>query len=259
MKHFTIFGDPVDHSISPRMHTYAIEGLGLDAEYTRTRLVDPDLLKPLFLERFDGANVTVPHKEAAFRQCDEVRGIAQEIGAVNTLVKKEGRMIGYNTDAEGFYRSIRPFEEIRSAMILGAGGSAKAIAYILKEHGIEVTILNRSAGRFEAFRGFETQLWESFRPRSFDLLVNTTSAGLKELSLPAPEPIMKELFACVRYAVDIIYNRQTPFLQMAKRYKIPAIDGSGMLLYQGVLAFNLFYDNRFRLEEIERYMRKAFF
>ncbi|OQX72913.1 MAG: shikimate dehydrogenase [Campylobacteraceae bacterium 4484_4] len=258
MKHFTIFGDPVEHSISPIMHTYAIEGLGLNATYTKTRLKDPTRLKPMFLERFDGANVTVPHKEAAFLQCDLIRGIAKEIGAVNTLVKKEGKMIGYNTDAEGFYRSIEPFGEISCAMILGAGGSARAIAYILRQKGIEVTILNRTASRLEAFKAFKTMTWERYSSGSYDLLINTTSAGLSEEILPAPEAIMKDLFSHTKYAVDIIYNKLTPFLQMAEAYHVPAKDGADMLLYQGVLAFNLFYDNRFEFEEIEKYMRKAF-
>ncbi len=258
MKYFTIFGNPVEHSISPIMHTYAIRGLGLDAIYTKTLLEDPAELKPLFLEKFDGANVTVPHKEAAFAQCDSVMGIAERIGAVNTLVKKEGKMVGYNTDAEGFYRSIAPFGKISRVMILGAGGSAKAIAYILGQKGMEVTILNRTADRLKAFGEFETMTWESYKSATYDLLVNTTSAGLDEEILPAPEAIMKDLFSHTAYAVDIIYNKKTPFLRMAERYRVPAKDGADMLLYQGVLAFNLFYDNRFAFEEIEKYMKKAF-
>jgi len=257
-KSFTIFGNPVAHSISPKMHGFAIEGLGLDATYTKTHLEGACRLRTLFLESFDAANVTVPHKEAAFGQCDEVRGIAQEIGAVNTLINENGHMIGYNTDAEGFYRSMQDFPDIKSALILGAGGTAKAISYILKEKGIEVSILNRSASRLEAFENFKTATWENFEASYHDIIINTTSAGLEEETLPAPKNIMIGLFEHTKYAIDVIYNKETPFLKMAKEYKIPTKDGADMLLYQGVLAFNLFYHDTFSFEEIVPFMQKAF-
>ncbi len=257
-KRFTIFGDPVEHSISPRMHTFAIEGLGLDATYTKTRLEGACRLRTIFLESFDGANVTVPHKEAAFGQCDEVRGIAKEIGAVNTLINEEGNMIGYNTDAEGFYRSLQDFGEIKSALILGAGGTAKAISYILKQKGISVTLLNRSAKRLESFEGFKTYDWEHYKSSYHDIIINTTSAGLLEETLPAPESIMIDLFSHCKYAIDVIYNIETPFLKKAKTFQLPVKDGADMLLYQGVLAFALFYHDRFTFEEILPFMKKAF-
>jgi shikimate dehydrogenase len=257
-KKFTIFGNPVEHSISPKMHGFAIKGLDLDASYTKTHLEGACRLKTIFLEGYDGANVTVPHKEAAFGQCDEVRGIAKEIGAVNTLLNEEGHMIGYNTDAEGFYRSLLDFPDIQSALILGAGGTAKAISFILQEKGIQVTILNRSASRLEAFEHFQTATWESFEESYHDIIINTTSAGLEEEALPAPKDIMISLFKNTKYAIDVIYNKETPFLKMAKTYKLPTKDGADMLLYQGVLAFNLFYHDRFSFEEIEPFMRKAF-
>jgi shikimate dehydrogenase len=257
-KKFTIFGNPVEHSISPKMHGFAIEGLGLEATYTKTHLEDACHLRDIFLESFDGANVTVPHKEAAFGQADEIRGIAKEIGAVNTLINESGSMIGYNTDAEGFYRSMLDFPDIKSALIVGAGGTAKAISYILKKEGIDVTILNRSASRLEEFKNFKTATWESYKPSYHDIIINTTSAGLEEEMLPAPEDIMITLFNNTTYAMDVIYNKETPFLKMASAYAIPHKDGADMLLYQGVLAFNLFYHDRFSFDEIEPLMRKAF-
>jgi len=257
-KHFTIFGDPVEHSISPKMHTFAIDGLGLKASYTKTHLEGACKLRTCFLESFDGANVTVPHKEAAFGQCDEVRGIAKEIGAVNTLLNEEGHMIGYNTDAEGFYRSVLDFGKIQSALIIGAGGTAKAISYILKAKGIDVSILNRSQKRLKEFQDFKTYDWESFQSSSYDIIINTTSAGLEEEALPAPEAIMIDLFSHSKYAIDVIYNKETPFLKMAKEYHLPTKDGADMLLYQGVLAFMLFYHDSYTFEEILPFMKKAF-
>ncbi len=257
-KNFTIFGDPVEHSISPKMHGYAIEGLGLDATYTKSHLEGACRLRTIFMESFDAANVTVPHKEAAFGQCDEVRGIAKEIGAVNTLIKEGENMIGYNTDAEGFYRSVLDFGTIKSALILGAGGTAKALSFILKEKGIEVSILNRSQKRLKDFKNFKTFDWESYQSSYHDIIINTTSAGLQEESLPAPEPIMIEILQDTKYAIDVIYNKETPFLKMAKSYKLPTKDGADMLLYQGVLAFILFYHDNYTFEEILPFMKKAF-
>ncbi len=257
-KHFTIFGNPVKHSISPKMHTYAIEGFKEEASYTKTLVEDACEIPNIFLSHLDGANVTVPHKESAYKLCDEVRGIAKEIGAVNTLIKEGGNMIGYNTDAEGFYRSMLDFAKVNSALILGAGGTAKAISYILQEKGIDVTILNRSKRRLEAFEKFKTYDWESFESGYHDIIINTTSAGLEDAALPAPASIMQSLFSQTKYAIDVIYNQETPFLNEAKRYNLPTKDGADMLLYQGVLAFMLFYHDKYTFEEIVPYMKKAF-
>ncbi len=259
-KKFTIFGNPVEHSISPKMHTFAIEGLKLNASYTKTHLEDGKKLKDIFLSNFDGANVTVPHKEIAFSLCDEIRGIAKDIKAVNTLINENGKMVGYNTDAEGFYKSVQTFGTINSVLILGAGGTSKAISSIFRKNKIEPTILNRSASRLESFQKekFNTYTHDSFKTQSFDLIVNTTSAGLETNTYPAPQEIMKNIFANSKYAIDVIYNKNTPFLSLAKSFNIPTKDGSDMLLYQGILAFNIFYQNRFSFKEIEQFMKKAF-
>lgn len=259
-KKFTIFGNPVEHSISPKMHTFAIEGLKLNASYTKTHLEDGTKLKEIFLANFDGANVTVPHKEIAFSSCDEVRGVAKNIGAVNTLINENGKMVGYNTDAEGFYRSIQLFGTIKNSLILGAGGTSKAISFIFRENGIDTTILNRSSTRLESFKKekFNTYTHDNFKNQPFDLVVNTTSAGLEEHAYPAPQHIMKDIFSHSKYAIDVIYNKETPFLSLAKSFNLPTKDGSDMLLYQGVLAFNLFYQNKFSFEKIEQFMKKAF-
>ncbi len=259
-KRFTIFGDPVAHSLSPKMHNFAIEGLKLDATYTKTLLKDGKKLKELFLRDFDSASVTIPHKEIAFKLCDEVKGLAKEIKAVNTLVKKDNKMIGYNTDATGFFKSIEEFKDIKNALILGAGGSSKAIALILKENNISCSILNRSKSRLDYFKklNFESFTWESFKIKKFDLVINTTSAGLDNDNFPTPKDMLHDILKSAKYAVDIIYNINTPFLQMAKELNLVNKDGSDMLLYQGVEAFNLFYDNRFSYDEITKYMKKAF-
>lgn len=261
MKFFTLFGSPVAHSISPRMHNLALKGLHVDGCYTRYHLKDGLKLRESFYKlRLDGANITVPYKEDALRQADFLDAFAKKIGAVNTLVNKNGQLHGYNTDALGFYRAIASFKDIDSVLILGAGGTAKAIASILKEKDIKTTILNRSNKRLGFFKdeGFEVYTWEDFNPKRFSLIVNTTSAGLKDDVLPLHKPLLSSLMKKADYAFDVIYNKTTPFMSLAKAHKLTCKDGADMLLCQGVLAFNLFFDNKFNETEITNHMRGAF-
>ncbi len=256
---FTIFGNPVSHSISPRLHNAVFKAFGLEACYTRVPILEPSSLIPTFRTLcLQGANVTVPHKEIAYETCDEVRGIAKKIGAINTLVKEGSSIIGYNTDAEGFYKAISSWKDISNVLILGAGGTAKAIAIILREHGIAVSILNRSSSRLSFFeeQGFTCYTWDTFAAiRPYDLLINTTSAGLKDEDFPCPLALLESILPKTRFAFDVIYNRQTPFLKKALEYHLTCKDGSEMLLYQAVLAFNLFFANRFDEDKICSIMR----
>ncbi|MFK5881542.1 MAG: shikimate dehydrogenase [Sulfurospirillum sp.] len=261
MKLFTIFGNPVSHSISPLLHNSAITALNLDACYTRTMLKDSTKIIEKFKQlKLDGANVTVPHKEYAFKLCDTAKGISKKIGAVNTLIKDKNRIIGYNTDAPGFYESIKSFTNIKSALILGAGGTAKALSFILNDNGIKTSILNRSSSRLEFFidNGFETFTHESFKTNKFDLIINTTPAGLNDENLPLKAELLNLLMCQSQYAFDVIYGRITPFIKLAKKHSLLYKDGSDMLLLQAVLAFNLFYKNGFDNKIIEKEMKKAF-
>ncbi|MDR1975883.1 MAG: shikimate dehydrogenase [Campylobacteraceae bacterium] len=257
MKHFCVIGNPIEHSISPALHNAAFKAFGIEAVYEKMLLEDGAQLKESFAS-LDGANVTVPHKEAAFKICDEIRGIAAQIEAVNTVVKKNGKLIGFNTDAEGFFESIKEFGNITNALILGAGGAAKAIAFILKQNGIKPTVLNRGFERLEFFqkRGFETFSWENFAPKRYDLIINTTSAGLKEDALPAPKELLDEVFKNARFGFDAIYGKNTPFLKLCREAGLTYKDGKDMLLYQAVLAFNLFFDNAYDNAKIAEVMRE---
>lgn len=241
MKIFKIFGNPLSHTLSPQMHNSAFLSLKLDANYSKCQLENGDKIREIFLEKnLSGANITVPFKEKAFYQCDEVRGIAKKIGAVNTLIKQDNKVIGFNTDAPGFMMSIKEFLPIKSALILGAGGTAKAISYALKEKNINVQILNRSAQRLQSFNDFTTFTWENFAPKPYDIIINTTSAGLKDENLPAPKEIILPILKLTKYSFDVIYHKQTPFIKLSKELNIPHKNGKDMLLYQGVLAFELF-------------------
>ncbi len=244
---FLIFGDPIEHSKSPQMQNSGFSHLGLDCYYEKYHLIDGKKLKDIFKKQnAKGANITVPHKEQAYAQADEVVGIANEIQAVNTYIKKDGKIKAYNTDAPGFMKAIEDFGKIKTVLLLGAGGTAKAISLALKEANIEVTVLNRSANRLEFFKeqGFKTYTWDNFQMNHFDLVVNSTSAGLKDDDYPLKKTTLESIFLNAKYAFDCVYGRETPFLKLAKEEGLKSKDGEDMLLYQGVLAFELFTDTK---------------
>lgn len=260
-KLFSIFGDPVAHSRSPLMHNTVFKHLHFDACYTRTHLKDGTKLRETFFALgLSGANVTVPHKEAAFHACDEVRGFAKNIGVVNTLLNENGKLIGYNTDADGFLYAMSDFEAIGHILILGAGGTAKALASRFLQEGIQVTLLNRSEGRLEYFKrlGITAFCWDDFQIENYDLVLNTTTAGLQESAYPTPLSLLEEILQKTRYVADAIYGRVTPLLRRAQEKKIPYKDGADMLLGQGILANELFTKHQLPKEAIKKEMLKSF-
>ena len=259
---FIIFGNPVSHSKSPLMHNLSFKALNCKACYSRYRLEDGSKLREKFFElNISGANITVPHKEEAFRACDELDEFAQKVGAVNTIVKRDNRLYGYNTDAPGFLRAISEFKEIKKVLFLGAGGTAQSTSVVLRDAGYDVSILNRSAKRLERYRqdGFKVYTFESFEAlEQYDLVVNMTSAGLEDDNLPCPIKILKSVIPNAKACVDVIYGKETPFLKFAKKHNRPTKDGSDMLLYQGVIAFEHFTEYKFSFDEIREHMEKAF-
>jgi len=259
-KFFAIFGNPVEHSLSPIMHNSAFIKLGFDGVYKKILLKDGKNLKKSFFEHnLSGANITVPHKEAAFKAADIVDDFAKEVGAVNTLVLKDNKLYGYNTDAPGFVYSIKKYKDLKNILILGAGGTAKAVAPALKNEGYEISILNRGQERLEYFkkRGFDSFSFKDFKISNFDLIVNMTSAGLKDNSLPAPKELLEELFKNAKVAIDIIYGKTTPFLKTAKEFNLQTADGLDMLVGQGVLAFDYFTNHQYNLQDVENIMKNA--
>lgn len=263
MQCFGVIGNPITHSLSPLIHNSLFSHFSLQAHYDKLLLENSNDF-PSILRTLQGANITLPYKEAVLGFCDEVRGIAKEIGAVNTLYYEGGKWIGYNTDAEGFYLSLGN-RKIKNALILGAGGSAKAVVKILQKHNISVSMLNRTMEKianFEGVRAYE-------RGESYDLVVNTTSAGLKG-ELPLEENHLQEIFSHSSLAFDLIYpssslictledflrflrqREDTLFCSFARKCKIPRIDGLDMLCYQAFLAFEIFCEKKYHFEEIKQ-------
>ena len=261
MKLFAIFGDPVSHSRSPLMHNSVFKNLNYKACYTRFHLLDGSKLRETFFNlKLNGANITVPHKEAAYNACDEIRGFAKKVGVVNTIINEDGKLIGYNTDADGFMFSIKEFGDIKKILILGAGGTAKALASRFAQDNIDLTVLNRSQNRLDDFKDIthKCYTWDNFKCEKYDLAVNTTSAGLKDENLPAPQEIIKEILNNTSFIADAIYGKLTPFLKLANEKKIIYKDGADMLLGQGILANELFVNGELKKEDIKTYMQKSF-
>ena len=260
-KIFAIFGDPVSHSRSPLMHNSVFKNLNYPASYTRVHLKDGSKLRETFFSlALSGANITVPHKEHAYNACDEIRGFAKKVGVVNTIINEDGKLVGYNTDADGFMFAIEEFPQVKNILILGAGGTAKALAARFLQDDIHVDVINRSEGRLTFFEelGCQTFTWDSYKMKKYDLVVNTTSAGLKDEELPAPKEIIDVVLDNTHFVADAIYGKLTPFLALAKEKNIIYKDGADMLLGQGVLANELFVNNALKKEDINTFMRKSF-
>ncbi|WP_297812341.1 shikimate dehydrogenase [uncultured Helicobacter sp.] len=242
---FAVIGNPIHHSLSPILYNSAFKALGICGFYGRYLLEQNQKFSILKTLHLKGANITVPYKEIAFQSCDEVIGIARQIGAVNTLVFKNNKTLGYNTDALGFYQCIESLNP-RNALIIGAGGSARALATILREKGLCVTIINRSQERLINFAqtGFYTATFENFTPQVYELIINTTPAGLINLSLPLDAAILTPLLSSSKFAFDLVYGKETPFLSLAKSLNIPHSDGKQMLIHQAILAFEIFMESQ---------------
>ena len=256
---FVIFGNPVEHSKSPQMQNAGLKHINFDGNYKKHHLVDGNTIKDVFLQNnYMGANITVPHKEDAFANADEVRGLAKEIKAVNTYINENGKVVAYNTDAPGFLKAIESFGTIKNVLLLGAGGTAKAIALALKSKNINVTVLNRSEGKLDFFKEHQIPCfsWENFEAETYDLIVNSTSAGLKDEYLPCDKNILETVFKNAKFAFDCVYGKITPFLALASENALEIKDGEDMLLFQGLLAFELFTNTKADNSVIEA-MRKG--
>ncbi len=242
-----IIGWPVSHSRSPRLHGYWLEKHGIDGAYVPLPIPPEyfrDTVRALMHAGFAGANVTIPHKVAAFEVCDTVDETARSAGAVNTLTFRDGKITGANTDGWGFLANLRAHGvDPRSgpALLLGAGGGARAIAAALIAEGVRVTIANRTASRAEQLvrdlPGPSLVPWAHRDAAVADhaLVINTTALGMQ-----GKEKLTLNLSRAARGTViaDIVYvPLDTSLLQDAQAQGLTPIEGLGMLLYQGIPGF----------------------
>ena len=245
-----LIGDPVEHSRSPRMHNAAFASLGMEANYELWHTHAADLearVAGLRGGTIAGANVTVPHKQGVMPYLDEISDTARRIGAVNTIIPRDGRLIGDNTDAYGVRASIlERFPDIspHRAVVLGAGGASRAVIVALQELGAsEVLIANRTLTRAEELAdelGGRGVAWDELPIAlpSTDVLVNATALGWHDEQVLPDEMIA--MLPPQALVMDLTY-RHTPFLQSAQRHHLRGLDGMGMLIHQGVRSFELWF------------------
>ena len=242
-----VTGWPVAHSRSPLLHGTWIARHGLDAAYVPLPIRAENFasaIRGLADAGFRGVNVTIPHKEAAFAVCDEVFFRARRAGAVNTLIFREGRILGDCTDGFGFLASLPDFDPMRGpAVLLGAGGAARAIAAALLDAGCpQLILVNRTPERAEALaRALGGPIHVSATPplEGAALLVNTTSLGMV-----GQPPLTLDLTPLPDHAVvaDIVYvPLETPLLAAARARDLAASDGLGMLLHQARPGFEAWF------------------
>lgn len=254
MKFAGIIGHPVAHSLSPVFQTAAFEYCGLDVSYALWDTPPGALagrLVSLRDPRYLGANVTIPHKEAVIPLLDELGGQSARVGAVNTIVNRDGRLFGFNTDGPGFVAALRNEAHFdpdgKRFLLLGAGGAARGIAFALADaRASQVAIWNRTAARAEqlaedvAAEGGRVSATPSAAPDGYDCVVNCTSIGMEGTGTENVSPCDFGAAPPGTLAVDIVYKpEETAFLRAAKAAGLPVLGGLPMLIYQGALAFEL--------------------
>jgi shikimate dehydrogenase len=239
-----LIGWPVEHSRSPAMHNAAFAALGLDWRYILLP-TPPDQIEAVVARirsgELQGANVTIPHKQAVMIYLDEIDPVAQAVGAVNTIVKQDGRLIGFNTDTLGFKRAlIETGIAVRDqpCAVLGAGGSARAVVYVLQELGAYITVYARAVDKAR-------MLYADCRPLgtlseidpATQLIVNTTPVGLSPNVDASPWPA-HVAFPAHALIFDLLNNPAcTRLMQQAEQAGLRAVNGWNMLVYQGAAAF----------------------
>lgn len=255
-----VVGHPIAHSQSPTIHGHWLEASGIAGTYEALDL-HPDTfsddIRGLVDKGFQGVNATVPHKEAALELADEVDETARRIGASNTLVFSGGKIQARNTDAYGFWENLAPGlsgQIPTRAVVLGAGGAARAVLVALQDAGVgDILLANRTVSRAQALADelaysarIEALSWDEAEAlmdrEAFPLIVNTSSRGMKgdspiscSLSAQGPETVVN----------DIVYNPlQTMLLETAKIRGCRTVDGLGMLLHQARPAFEAFFGAR---------------
>ena len=272
-----VVANPIKHSISPFIHNQAFEATHTNGVYVAWEVEATDLAETVVnVRRYQmfGINLSMPYKEQVISYLDQLSEEARLIGAVNTVVNREGTLIGYNTDGKGFFKSLPSFKISGKRMVLlGAGGAAKAIlAQAILDGVSQVSVFVRSASiektrpyleKLQNETGFKVDLFAledvselQSRIIDSDLLVNATSVGMDGVSLPIPASVVLPEKLLV---ADVIYQPfETPFLKWARNQGNPAVNGLGMLLYQAAEAFQLWTGKEMPTDQIWELLKQKY-
>jgi shikimate dehydrogenase len=279
-KSVALIGHPLKHSISPAFQQAAFDHLALDFRYEKWETPEVELAAAIDRLRHAatlGANVTIPCKEKVIPLLDELSDTAARIGAVNTIVNRSGRLMGFNTDVEGFITSLHEDADYRlrnrKAVLLGAGGVARAVVFaLLNEEVTSVTVFNRSVERGRTLvRSFArsagkiplaappwTELETSSALQDCDLLVNCTSVGMRFGATETESPLGADLIPKDALVYDLVYNpEETPFLKEAKKAGAQTLGGLSMLVHQGAASFELWTGKSAPVDIMLRSAREA--
>ena len=275
-KQLGVIGHPIGHSFSPALHSFIARVTGDDYIYTAFHVLPEnvgDAIRGMRALGIRGINVTAPHKLAVMEYLDEISPQAALLGSVNTIVNNNGRLCGYNTDGEGFYRALVNAginAEGAKILVMGCGGVVKpTLTRIIQAKPESITLVNRTKAKCEAM---SEKLYEStgFRVKTelesfdFDIVLNTTSAGMAPQLDALPIDSIYEIESCDfihsgMACVDMIYNpEETLFLREARKRGAKTLNGLDMLIYQGIIANELFM-NRKLPEGIANQIRREVF
>ena len=272
-----VVANPIKHSISPFIHNRAFEATHTNGVYLAWEIEGTDLAETVAnIRRYQmfGINLSMPYKEQVIPYLDQLSEEARLIGAVNTVVNREGTLIGYNTDGKGFFKSLPSFKISGKRMVLlGSGGAAKAIlAQAILDGVSQVSVFVRSASiektrpyleKLQNETGFKVDLFaledvSELQARIIDsvLLVNATSVGMDGVSLPIPSSVVLPEKLLV---ADVIYQPfETPFLNRARNQGNHAVNGLGMLLYQAAEAFQLWTGKEMPTDQIWELLKQKY-
>jgi shikimate dehydrogenase len=246
MRRLAVLGFPIDFSRSPAIHNAAFAALDMDGEWSYEAIeVSPDQfeqrVRAMPGEGFVGANVTVPHKGAALLVSERRSGVAREIGAANTLTFHDDEIRADNTDAQGLMESLPESPAGRRALVLGAGGAARAVVWALTREGAEVSVWNRTperAAKLCAELGGEVD--QDPGPGDYELIVNSTSVGLHGEDPFDQLPLSREWFGFSQTVVDLVYGeRPSKLLRVAGEAGAEVVDGLEVLVRQGPASFRI--------------------
>ena len=256
MKKFLVIGNPIDHSLSPKLHNYWINNNSIDAIYEKQKL-NEDELEQIILQirnkKISGVNVTVPFKKTVIPYLDELSHESQKTQSVNTIYLKDNKVVGHNTDIVGFETSIKKSEydpNNKEVLILGAGGVVPSIIFaLIKMKVSKIKICNRTKEKAEnlkkIYKNIEIIDWGE--TLNFDMIINATSLGLKEtdnLNLNFSSVTRNKFF------YDVIYNpSETNFLKMGRELGNKTLNGKLMFIYQALSAFNIWHNQKPEINE----------
>jgi len=246
MRRLAVLGAPVAHSRSPAIHNAAFAALDMDGEWSYEAIeVPPDQfeqrVRAMPGEGFVGANVTVPHKGAALLVSERRSGAAREIGAANTLTFQEDEIRADNTDAQGLMESLPESPAGRRALVLGAGGAARAVVWALTREGAEVSVWNRTPERAAKLCAeLGGQAVEDPGPGDYELIVNSTSVGMHGEDPFDQLPLSGDWFGFSQTVVDLVYGeRKSNLLDVAGDAGAEVVDGLEVLVRQGAASFRI--------------------